>query len=145
MSGRQPDESLALLRGICNAIRRSHTAAENGITSRSGTAVGVLVGIAQELAWASSEIGKVMAFAAPVEDSPGDDSSGDNSPGNDKADGGNLDHGYFIGGPHASAMVYSLDHAEPVIAALCSVTEDDPDDYTVTDLAAPMIMGHDLL
>lgn len=51
-------------------------------------------------------------------------------------------HEYFISGPNASAIVYDMKHAEPVIAALCSVTEDDPDEYTVTDPDDPSFM-HD--
>lgn len=43
--------------------------------------------------------------------------------------------GYFIGGPHASAMVYDMADAENVIAALAKRTGDDEDDYTVTSLA----------
>lgn len=44
--------------------------------------------------------------------------------------------GYFIGGPHATAIVHHIGHAEAVITALCGCTGDDADDYTVTDLAA---------
>lgn len=45
--------------------------------------------------------------------------------------------GFFIGGPHATAVVYDLKHTESVIAALCSCTGDDADDYTVTNLSQP--------
>lgn len=42
---------------------------------------------------------------------------------------------YFIGGPHATAIVHDLHHADRVIEALCECTGDDEDDYTVTDLS----------
>lgn len=45
--------------------------------------------------------------------------------------------GFFIGGPNACATVYERNHIEAVIKALCSVTGDDEDDYTATDLDHP--------
>lgn len=45
--------------------------------------------------------------------------------------------GYFIGGPHAAAIVYHHGHIEPVIKALCEATGDTEDDYTATDLDNP--------
>jgi hypothetical protein len=42
--------------------------------------------------------------------------------------------GFFISGPKACATVYHRRFIEPVIAALCSETNDDPEDYTATDL-----------
>jgi hypothetical protein len=50
-----------------------------------------------------------------------------------------LELGIFIGGPKAVAIVYDMAHVEPVIAALCSITGDDPDDYTATDMDNPTI------
>ena len=44
---------------------------------------------------------------------------------------------YYINGPGASAIVYDMDHAAAVIEALCSVTKDDPSEYTTTDMGDP--------
>lgn len=48
------------------------------------------------------------------------------------------DSGIFIGGPSASATVYDMAYVEAVIAALCEVSGDDPDDYTATVLDEPV-------
>lgn len=44
------------------------------------------------------------------------------------------DQQYLIGGPSASAIIYDIGHADPVIAALCNATGDEPSEYTILDL-----------
>lgn len=41
---------------------------------------------------------------------------------------------FFISGPQASAIVYDIKHAGPVIRALCEATGDDREAYATTDL-----------
>lgn len=46
--------------------------------------------------------------------------------------------GIFVSGPSASAMIHEWSQVEALIAALASVTGDDNDDYTATDLDNPI-------
>ena len=71
---------------------------------------------AQGVQWAIEEIDAILAAAV-----------------NDER-GFVVERGFLIGGPGAAAIIFKIEHAEPVIAALCSVTEGDPDEYTVTSL-----------
>jgi hypothetical protein len=50
------------------------------------------------------------------------------------------ENGFHIGGPNGCAVVYERRFIEPVIAALASVTGDDADDYTATDIDMPGAM-----
>jgi hypothetical protein len=45
-----------------------------------------------------------------------------------------LQGGIFIGGPRATAVVFSRLHVEAVVDALCAITGDDESDYTATPL-----------